>query len=132
MCRSTGPTSAPCWRAVKERPSIECVQAKAWHLLIERFGFPERGGLHQCPSEKKGEGEPVGGQHVPFSGLVQAHIRGESRSFVPVDAEGTSETDWLPEGTGFEPSVPRQEKWSMPSSSDQTRVDRTLTFGRRC
>jgi hypothetical protein len=26
------------------------------------------------------------------------------------------------EGTGFEPSVPRQEKWSMPSSSDQTRV----------
>jgi hypothetical protein len=22
------------------------------------------------------------------------------------------------EGTGFEPSVPRQEKWSMPSSSD--------------
>src|ERR1700746_3671415 len=33
------------------------------------------------------------------------------------------------EGTGFEPSVPRQEKWSMPSSSDQTRVGRTLTFG---
>src|SRR5438132_2342301 len=34
------------------------------------------------------------------------------------------------EGTGFEPSVPRQEKWSMPSSSDQTRVGRTLTLGR--
>src|SRR5882672_7508117 len=32
------------------------------------------------------------------------------------------------EGTGFEPSVPRQEKWSMPSSSDQTRVGRTLTL----
>src|SRR5712671_2598284 len=32
-------------------------------------------------------------------------------------------------GTGFEPSVPRQEKWSMPSSSDQTRVGRTLTLG---
>ena len=31
-------------------------------------------------------------------------------------------------GTGFEPSVPRQEKWSMPSSSDQTRVGRTLTL----
>src|SRR6267143_4311 len=29
------------------------------------------------------------------------------------------------EGTGFEPSVPRQEKWSMPS----TRVGRTLTLG---
>src|SRR6266404_9182002 len=34
-----------------------------------------------------------------------------------------------PPGTGFEPSVPRQEKWSMPSSSDQTRVGRTLTLG---
>jgi hypothetical protein len=33
------------------------------------------------------------------------------------------------EGTGFEPSVPLQEKWSMPSSSDQTRVGRTLIFG---
>jgi hypothetical protein len=33
------------------------------------------------------------------------------------------------EGTGFEPSVPRREKWSMPSSSDQTRVGRTLTLG---
>jgi hypothetical protein len=33
------------------------------------------------------------------------------------------------EGTEFEPSVPRQEKWSMPSSSDQTRVGRTLTLG---
>src|SRR5467141_1111572 len=32
------------------------------------------------------------------------------------------------EGTGFEPSVPRQEKWSMPSSSDQTRVGRTRTL----
>src|SRR5438046_7796386 len=33
-------------------------------------------------------------------------------------------------GTAFEPSVPRQEKWSMPSSSgDQTRVGRTLTLG---
>ena len=26
--------------------------------------------------------------------------------FVPVAAEGTSETDWLPEEDGFEPSVP--------------------------
>ncbi len=33
------------------------------------------------------------------------------------------------EETGFEPSVPRQEKWSMPNSSDQTRVGRTLTLG---
>jgi hypothetical protein len=33
------------------------------------------------------------------------------------------------EETGFETSVPRQEKWSMPRSSDQTRVGRTLTLG---
>jgi hypothetical protein len=32
------------------------------------------------------------------------------------------------EGTGFEPSVPRQEKWSMPNSSDKTLVGRTLTL----
>jgi hypothetical protein len=30
----------------------------------------------------------------------------KARPFVPVAAEGTSQTDWLPEGTGFEPSVP--------------------------
>src|ERR1700737_3287825 len=40
----------------------------------------------------------------------------------------TAETDSPVEGTGFEPSVPRQEKWSMPSSSDQTRVGRTPTL----
>src|SRR5258705_9525351 len=33
------------------------------------------------------------------------------------------------EGGGFELPVPRQEKWSMPSSSDQTRVGRTLILG---
>ena len=37
--------------------------------------------------------------------------------------------DSVLEGTGFEPSVSRREKWSMPSSSDQTRVGRTLTLG---
>src|SRR5258705_13189069 len=42
---------------------------------------------------------------------------------------GQFATDSLLEGTGFEPSVPRQEKWSMPSSSDRTRVGRTLTLG---
>jgi hypothetical protein len=33
------------------------------------------------------------------------------------------------ERTGFEPSVPRQEKWSKASFSDQTRIGRTLTLG---
>jgi hypothetical protein len=30
--------------------------------------------------------------------------------FVPVAAEGTSETDWLPEGDGFELPVPLSQK----------------------
>ena len=34
------------------------------------------------------------------------------------------------EGSGFEPLVPRHEKWSIPSSSDQTRGGRTLTLDR--
>jgi hypothetical protein len=52
---------------------------------------------------------------------VKPRLRVRSpRAFVP---------DSALEGTGFEPSVPRQEKWSMPSSSDRTRVGRTLTLG---
>ncbi len=47
---------------------------------------------------------------VPVSGLVQAHSPAESRVFAPVGMEGTSETDWLPEESGFEPSVPPRER----------------------
>jgi len=50
---------------------------------------------------------------VPVSGLVQAHSPAESRVFAPVGMEGTSETDWLPEGAGFEPSVPRLRRSSV-------------------
>src|ERR1700730_914859 len=87
------------------------------------------GGLHQCLSEKISQGELARGQQVRFSGLVQAHSPAESRAFAPVATEGTGERDSPPEGTGFEPSVPRQEKWSTPGSSDQTRGGRTLTLG---
>src|SRR6202022_2943084 len=106
ICRSTGPTSAACWRAVKERPSIECVQAKAWHLLIECFGFPERGGTASMPVREK-QPERAGSRPVvPVSGLVQAHSPAESRVFAAVGMEGTGERDSPPEGRGFEPSVP--------------------------
>src|SRR5580704_1322546 len=128
-CRSTGPISAACWRAVKERPSIECVQARAWHLLIERFGFPERGDCINARQRKKAKASPL--EASMSRSLVSSRLTFAAKPapFVPVAAEGTRETDWLPEGTGFEPSVPRQEKWSMPSFSDQTRVGRTLTLG---
>ena len=33
--------------------------------------------------------------------------------FVPVAAEGTSETDWLPEEDGFEPSVPLTKRVAL-------------------
>ena len=46
------------------------------------------------------------GQHVPFSGLVQAHTPGKSRVFAAVGMEGTGETDWPAERTGFELAVP--------------------------
>src|SRR6266550_8161793 len=78
---------------------------RRWALLVERADFPE-GGLQQCRSEKSSQGEPARGQHVPFSGLVQAHPPGKSRVFAAVGMEGTGETDWPAEGTGFEPSVP--------------------------
>ena len=42
------------------------VQAKAYRagVIIERLSFPE-GGLHQCRSEKNGQGVPANGQPVP-------------------------------------------------------------------
>jgi hypothetical protein len=46
------------------------------------------------------------GQHVPFSGLVQAHTPGKSRVFATIGMEGTGETDWPAEEERFEPSVP--------------------------
>ena len=50
------------------------------------------------------------GQHVPFSGPVQAHTPGKSRVFAAVGMEGTGETDWPAEESGFEPSVPPCER----------------------
>ena len=63
-------------------------------------------GLHQCPSERKGEGVPVLSlrvpSHVPSNPQTAAKVRGFS-----VTASGfTAETDWLLEGGGFELPVP--------------------------
>ena len=64
-------------------------------------------GLHQCPSERKGEGVPVPSRpapsHVPSHPQTAAKVRG----FSPKASGFTAETDWLLEGSGFEPSVPR-------------------------
>ena len=63
-------------------------------------------GLHQCPSERKGEGAPVRSldvpSHVPSHPRTAAKVRGFS-----LTASGfTTETDWLLEQSGFELSVP--------------------------
>src|ERR1700730_1713667 len=47
------------------------------------------------PAREKGHVAPARGQHVPFSGLVQAHTPGESRPFAPIAMEGTGENRLL-------------------------------------
>jgi hypothetical protein len=63
-------------------------------------------GLHQCPSERKGEGgpgsQPAGPSHVPSHPQTAAKVRG----FSPTASEFTAETDCLLEEAGFELSVP--------------------------
>jgi len=63
-------------------------------------------GLHQSPSERKGEGGPVRRlrvpSHVPSHPQTAAKVRGFS-----LTASGfTAETDWLLEQAGFKPSIP--------------------------
>jgi hypothetical protein len=63
-------------------------------------------GLHQCPSERKGEGvrvrSPLVPSHVPSHTTTAAKVRGFS-----LTASGfTAETDWLLEEAGFELVVP--------------------------
>ncbi len=58
------------------------------------------------PVRERGQGEPTPGQHVPFSGHVQAHTPGERRAFAPAATEDTGERDSPLEERRFEPSVP--------------------------
>ena len=58
------------------------------------------------PVRERGQGEPTPGQHVPFSGHVQAHTPGERRAFAPAATEDTGERDSPLEETGFELLVP--------------------------
>ena len=64
-------------------------------------------GLHQCPSERKGEGVPVRSLRVPSHVPSHPQTAAKVRGFSPIASGFTAETDWLLEGDGFEPSVPR-------------------------
>ena len=63
-------------------------------------------GLHQSPSERKGEGVPVRSLRVPSHVPSQPQTAAKVRGFSPIASGFTAETDWLLEEAGFELSVP--------------------------
>src|SRR5438874_498165 len=86
MCLRPRPTAAP-------------------RIICKRQNFPEVG-LHQCPSERKGEGGPVRSLHVPSHVPSQPQNAAKVRGFSLSAPRFTAETDWLLEESGFEPLVP--------------------------
>src|SRR5205814_6777741 len=76
-------------------------QAAAHRIICKRQKFPEVG-LHQCPSERKGEGGPVRSLHVPSHVPSHPQNAAKVRGFSLSAPRFTAETDCLLEGTGFE------------------------------
>ena len=70
-------------------------------------------GLHQCPSERKGEGVPVRRLRVPSHVPSHPQTAAKVPGFSPIASGSTPETDWLLEQRGFELLVPRvaEERW---------------------
>ena len=63
-------------------------------------------GLHQCPSERKGEGGGVRNLHVPSHVPSHPQNAAKVRGFSRTASAFTAETDCLLEEAGFELSVP--------------------------
>jgi hypothetical protein len=63
-------------------------------------------GLHQCPSERNGEGVPVRSLRVPSHVPSHPQTAAKVRGFSPIASGFTAETDWLLEQSGFELWVP--------------------------
>ena len=79
-------------------------------VLRQGQNLPEVG-LHQYPSERKGEGGPVRSLHVPSHVPSHPQNAAKVRDFSRTASAFTAETDCLLEGDGFELSVPvRQAK----------------------
>jgi len=74
-------------------------------------------GLHQCPSERKGEGVPVRSLRVPSHVPSHPQTAAKVRGFSPIASGFTAETDWLLEGSGFELVVPRDSDDGFHSNS---------------
>src|ERR1700726_2352099 len=73
------------------------------------------------PVRERSQGEPTPGQHVPFSGHVQAHTPGERRAFAPAATEDPGERDSPLEEGGFEPSVPRAKESAFLAEGNSMR-----------
>jgi hypothetical protein len=75
-------------------------------VILQNLRTSREVGLHQCPSERKGEGGPVRSlyvrSHVPSDTQTAAKVWG----FSPISSGFTAETDWLLEESGFELLVP--------------------------
>jgi len=65
-------------------------------------------GLHQCPSEKKGQGAPGHRQPVPSRVPFARQTAPKPRASSCAASRFTTEKDSLAEGNAFEISVPRQ------------------------
>jgi hypothetical protein len=63
-------------------------------------------GLHQCPSERKGQGVPVPSLHVPSHVPSHPQTAAKVRGFSLTASTFTGEADWLLEERGFELLVP--------------------------
>ena len=76
-------------------------------VLRQGRNLPEVG-LHQCPSERKGEGGPVRSLHVPSHVPSHPQNAAKVRGFSRTASAFTAETDCLLEQAGFELLVPTQ------------------------
>jgi hypothetical protein len=76
-------------------------------VLRQGQNLPEVG-LHQCPSERKGEKGSVRRLRVPSQVPSLPQNAAKVRGFFRTASGFTAETDCLLEGSGFEPSVPRK------------------------
>jgi hypothetical protein len=74
-------------------------------VLRQSQNLPEVG-LHQCPSERKGEGGPVRSLHVPSHVPSHPQNAAKVRGFSRTASAFTAETGCLLEQTGFELMVP--------------------------
>ena len=76
-------------------------------------------GLHQCPSERKGEGVPVRSLHVPSHVPSHPQTAAKVRGFSLTASGFTAETDWLLEEAD-------SNSWSHP---ERQRSERIRTLG---